>query len=385
MVFSRDKYPLVSCIRILVCLTLLCCSIPSCTDRKKETIRIGFVGTLSGRLSDSGIKARNGIELAVAQANASGGILQKEVQLMVKDNLDDEKTNAAVIKELIDDGAVAILGPLKSSMAKSSLEAIRDRNVLMISPTISTDAVNDLDDNFLRIMPVVTRQAITVAEKIIHDGHRNVSIVYDASNLAYTEPLYLKFREFFEKKGNRIITVSALTDKTARGFHQVAQTISRVGPDALFIITSGIDAAFLCQQIYKTKLSISIYGSYWVKSGNLIEEGGKSVEGIVIITPYSRPEPSRAYISFKHAYTKEYGIEPKYLAIYAYDAIQLLFNGLRLSGTAKNTASIKQSIIDQEKFRGLEDDFKINRYGDAVRKDMFVSVKDGKFIRIAND
>lgn len=354
----------------------------SCSGPKDDSVKIGFVATLSGRFSDSGIKARNGVELAVSKINAEGGISGRKVSLMIKDNLNDEKTNAKVIKELIDQGAVVIIGPLKSSMAASSLGQIKDRNILMISPTISTAAVKDLDDNFLRIIPVATNQATGVAEKIIEDGHKNVSVVYDASNLAYSEPLYWAFKKFIEGHGSVVNFAAAMDEKSAAAFDKVSRKLAGVKPDALFLIASGIDSAFLCQQIHKIGLKVKIYGSYWVKSGNLIEEGGRSVEGITIITPYSRPKPNQDFIDFKEAYINEYGIEPKYLSIYSYDAVQVAFQGIIHSRIKDDASAIKDVIIKQKVFKGLEDDLTINHFGDAIRKDMFITVRNGKFERI---
>ncbi len=356
--------------------------IQSCSKAKNDIINLGYVATLSGRFSDSGIKARNGLELAVSKINKEGGISGRQVSLITKDNLNDEKTNAKVIRELIIEGVVTIIGPLKSNMARSSLDSIKGENVLMIGPTAVTDLVKDLDDNLLRIMPVATGQASSLAEKMMKDGHRTVSVVYDASNLAYTHSLYLEFEEIFKGQGNAINFVYAMDNKTASAFYQAAKKIVQANPDALLLITSGIDAAFLCQQIQKINSEMRIYGSYWVKSGNLIEEGGKSVEGLTIVTPFSRPEQSPAYLSFKDSYTKEYKLEPQYLSIYAYDAIQMAFDGMSQARITDDASSIKKSILEKEIFEGLEDDFKINQFGDAVRKDMFVVVRNGKFERV---
>lgn len=357
-------------------------SILSCSKVEKEPVKIGYVATLSGRLSDSGIKARNGIELAVAKINKAGGISGRKIKLIVKDNQNDPGANGKVITQLIDEGVIAIVGPLKSSMAQSSLEAIKNQNVLMISPTISTDSIKNLDDNFLRIIPVASNQAKGIAEKMVKDGCRTVSVIYDASNFVYAHPLYLSFENYFQGRDNHINFVFGMTEKNPAAFDRIAKKLAQAKSEALFLITSGIDAAFLCQQIKKTELNLKIYGSYWVKSGNIIEEGGKSVEGLTIITPYSRPEPTQAYTSFKETYIKEYGIEPHYLSIYAYDAVQVIFKGMVRCRKTYDAAAIKSTIIDERVFEGLEDDIEINRFGDAVRKDMFVVINDGKFKRI---
>ena len=54
--------------------------------QKPEPIRIGFVGGLSGRVADLGGAGRNGVQLALEQRNAAGGINGRSVELVVRDD-----------------------------------------------------------------------------------------------------------------------------------------------------------------------------------------------------------------------------------------------------------------------------------------------------------
>lgn len=103
--------------------------------QRNEPVKIGFTAALSGRFSDSEVKARNGVRVAADQLNENGGILGRKVEIIVKDNKNDTSLNKQVISELIDEGVIAIIGPLRSNMAQSTLSAIDEKNILLISPT----------------------------------------------------------------------------------------------------------------------------------------------------------------------------------------------------------------------------------------------------------
>lgn len=317
--------------------------ISSCSNT--EPIKIGYIATLTGRTSDSGVKARKGAKLAINILNEQGGLLGRKLELHVRDNENDEAKNSNAISELVANGVIAIIGPLRSNMAASSLSAISGKEVLMISPTISTDSIKNIDDNFLRVIPVASNQAISLAKQIIADGHKTVSVVFDSSNKAYTEPLYEAFKQEFIQHQGVIKLAGRINKKNESEFVSLAREITDENADALILITNGIDAAFLCQQLNKHHYKGEIYGSYWVKSGSLIEEGGHSVEGIKIVTSYERENKSSDFLEFQNRYQDIYNNPPQYLAIYAYDSVMMLSLGIKEADN-DDPGTIKNKILE---------------------------------------
>ncbi len=348
---------------------------------RKKPIQVGFVASLSGRLSQMGVSARNGVELAVENMNKRGGILGRKIQFIPKDNKGDPNTTYKVIRELIDEGVKIIIGPLTSNMADPTIKAIQGKDVLVVSPTISTDAVKDLDDNFLRVAPVSSEQAKSIAKEILNEGYNVAAVVYDSSNKAYTEPVYQLFKELFEREGRKITYVNSLADKERLSFLQIAEEIKESQAETLILITSGIDAASLCQQIRKIDLAIKIYGSSWVKTNDLIEHGGKSVEGVSLVSAFEGAEKTEDYLTFQEQYKSVYKGDPTFVSVQSYDAIQVVFSGIKTSNSA-NPKLIKEAILKTKTFKGLEETFMINEFGDAIRKLSVFVVKEGRFVRI---
>ena len=59
----------------------------------------------------------------------------------------------------------------------------------------------------------------------------------------------------------------------------------------------------------------------------------------------------------------------------------MLAEGIKSSESLR-PESIKASIIKAKKFKGLEEDFTINEFGDAVRSNILVTIRDSKFVRV---
>jgi len=365
------------------CALLLALFILSCACGESEPIKIGFVAGLSGRRSQLGVSARNGVQLAIDRINTSGGVNGRKIELIIKDDQSDVATCARALNELIDSGVVSIIGPLLSKMVDAVLETANTRGVLVISPTISTDSVKDLDDNFLRVMPVASSEARTIGQKIIKDGHGRIAVVYDSSNNAYTQPIFMKLKEILEGQGKTIPYINSLASGRSSQFSRIAKEIIDSKPDALFLTTSGIDASFLFQQIRKIDAGIQFYGGQWVKTGNIIEEGGKAVEGLTVVAPYERDTKSDAYLTFQRRYRQMFRKDPGFVSVYAYEATYVLLAGIQQS---KNPSpmQIKMAILGIKTFEGLEETFTINEYGDAFRKNQLLVVENGKFENASN-
>ncbi|MCK7499157.1 MAG: ABC transporter substrate-binding protein [Comamonadaceae bacterium] len=116
-----------------------------------ESLRLGFLGGLSGRSYDLAEAARNGVLLAIEQRNLAGGIDGRAIELVVRD--DGEKPGGAAqgAAELVASGVVAIIGPITSSMVEAALPVIEKAKVVMVTPTATAMQLVGKDDHLFRI------------------------------------------------------------------------------------------------------------------------------------------------------------------------------------------------------------------------------------------
>ena len=157
-------------------------------EKKENPIKVGFVGGLTGRLSDLGTTGRNGVILAVEEINSRGGINGRPVELITKDDQQNPEVALRVDRELVDEGVVAIIGHMTSSMSMVAMPFVNKRKVLMISPTTSTNKATGIDDYFIRMMPPNKSETDHLARhafKVM--GLKKMAAIYDLSNRAYTE------------------------------------------------------------------------------------------------------------------------------------------------------------------------------------------------------
>lgn len=342
----------------------------ACTD--KAPVRIGFVGGTSGRVADLGVSGRDAAQLVVEQCNADGGINGRPVQLLIEDDRQDPETARSAVAKLIEQGVAAIVGPMTSDMAVAVAPLVNQAGVLMVSPTATTQALSRIDDQFFRITSTTEDFAAKSARHHLASGKiRRFAAVYDLGNRTFCENWLAVFREVFAAGGGQIVTAIGFSTNAERTFLDMARDLLAPRPDGVLIIANSMDSAMLCQQVRKIDSDIPISLADWGATERLLEMGGAAVEGVTVVQTFDRDSPSPRYQAFRRTYLQRYGREPGFPGVHAHDATQVVLTALRLR---QKDRSLKQVLLANRQFQGLQSDFSFNDFGDVQRSLASISI-----------
>lgn len=348
---------------------------PSIAD---ETIKIGFVGGLTGKLSDLGTEGRNGVILAIEEKNAMGGLLGKRIELLVRDDKQDPNEALRVDKELIDQGVIAIIGHMTSAMSIAAKPLIDSNKVLMISPTTSSPSLSGQRDFFFRVYETIEGGAGHLSEYIIKKrGLRTLKGVYDLSNRTYTEDFYNYFKSHYQGMGGRMLAPETFVSTEKQKFSSIVKKIRRENPDGLFILASASDTAMICQQIFRLGWKVPLIFSGWNMTEELIKLGGKSVEGALSIITYDPDNQNPLFLGFLKRFSERFGDKPGFPALCSYEAALVLFKAYEKA--KGRVEKLPETIISIKSFEGLQGEIQIDEYGDAHRPKFIVTIQNGIF------
>jgi branched-chain amino acid transport system substrate-binding protein len=123
---------------------------------------------------------QNGVNAAIHQVNAAGGLFGRHVPIEWAEEGDTAETGADAVQTLIDQHVDAIIGPASSTIAPSALTKIVSSGVLACSPTASALSLNDFpdDDLFFRTVPSDSMQAQAISQVADGTGFASVAIAY---------------------------------------------------------------------------------------------------------------------------------------------------------------------------------------------------------------
>ena len=351
-------------------------TVSACED--DGPIAVGFVGGLTGRGGDLGQEGRDGAILAVERVNASGGIDGRKIQLLIKDDKQDREVAARVDRELIDEGAVAIVGHMTSAMSVIGAPIVSKAEVLMISPTTSTNDLTGIDDFFLRVYAPNKSEAVDMARHARNKlGLDTVSIIYDVTNRAHTETWYKAFRAAFETLGGSVAGPVGYESGRGARFGVLAEKVTASGGGGVLILANAHDTALLCQHLRNGNFTGEILVNQWSVTTDIVQLGGPAVEGVHFFNTFDRDHHGEAFSAFKKAFVERFKYQADFAATFAFEATSMLLDTLR---EAKGSQDLKRHILAKKSYAGLQGGFIFDAYGDVVRPRILMTIKNGALI-----
>lgn len=360
---------------IIISLLLMVTSVlfNGCT---KEPIKIGFIGSLTSKQSQLSIDARNALTIGIERINSEGGIDGRPLELIVKDDKGSYETSLEKYEAFKSEGVQFIIGPMTSNLSDAVLD-FKDSELLFVSPSMSTNLLTGIDDNFLRVSPLVGAQSETFLEYVAPKEYKHLTILYDLSNKEYTEYL----TELIKNDGDSIIDTIDLIpfDSTKDNVEESFSSVNMDKTEGILMISQATDTAFIAQRISQANTKPDLYSVSWSMTQDLIYFGGETIEGMNLIGIYRSPEPTPKQLVFGNSFYDRFSYEPSFVSIMAYDAFNVLIEGIKATDdlTAQN---VKETIYSIEKFDGLEDPIIVDEYGDSKRKYLIYEVINGRFV-----
>lgn len=348
----------------ILLLGIVCSCLAGCSNN--EPIKIGFIGSITGKNADLGVAGRDATLLAAETVNAAGGINGRLVELIVKDDAQNPETTPKLVAELATLKVAAIVGPMGSAIAKAALPAATAAKLVMVSPTSSSNELTGKDDYFFRVMEPNLLFARHQAETCLKLNIRRVAVIYDIQNKTYTVDIFQAFRDEFTRRGGVITTEVTYDSQTKPAFLPLVQQLKLGSTDGVMVLGSSVDSINIGQQIRKatTKLPI-LSGACGIAQRDLVQQAGKSVDNFIFTLPVNDLSTAPAFVAFRTAFVKRFNYQPTFAAVLAYDAAQAVFTGLKMN---PDQARLRETLQGITSFAGLQGEIKLDRYGDPNRK-----------------
>jgi branched-chain amino acid transport system substrate-binding protein len=348
---------------------------------KNEEIIIGFSAQLTGSQAELGVQERNGVQLAIENINQSGGICKRKVSLIVNDDYGVPEIAQKGDREVINKGAVAIIGHATTALTLEGLKVTNPNKVIMIGATVSTPELTGIDDYFFRVHPSFKNSAESFAKHIYdYNGIKNIVIIYDTDNSSYTKTYTKVFGDKFKSMGGAITSEIMFSSEVQPDFTPLLSILEKSKLEGLLIVASDTDAAIIAQRAKLIDKNIKLYAASWAQTETLISNGGQAVEGMEIEQAYDLTNKSQKFVDFKAEYKARFGNEASFGAAYSYEATMLLAEALKKANCDKD--KLKKAMLEIKNFSGLMDNISIDKFGDVDRPYYISKISNGQFNKV---
>ncbi len=343
-----------------------------------EPIRVGHFASLTGKEASFGVAGRKGIELAVAELNAAGGVLGRPVEYLVEDIQSKAGESATAVKKLVArDKVVAVLGANASSNSLEAAPICQAAHVPMIALSSTSPKVTAMGTYIFRVCFIDPFQGAVLAKFARTTLHAKRVALLTSATAPYSVGLSGVFRERFTADGGEIVAEQKYAEGD-KDFRAQLTAIRTLKPDVIAATGYYTEAALICQQARALGLDIPIIGGDGWEAPQLIELGGAAVEGTYYSTHYSPESPAPEVQGLIRRYRAHYAGEmPDAVAALGYDAMMLLADAMRRAGTTDGPA-VRAALAATKDFPGVTGQTTIDAQRNPSKPAIIVTVKQAK-------
>lgn len=351
-------------------------ALTSCGKKETNEIVIGGIFPLSGGVAVYGVECKNGIDLAIEEINAAGGVNGKNIVLISEDDEGNpDKTVNAYQKLTSKDGVKLIIGSLTSGCTQAITNRAQAQKVVQIAPAATAPAITDAGDFIFRTCYTDPFQGKVGGKFASEDlGAKTAAILYDTGN-DYSVGLTENFEAAFTAAGGTIVSKEAYTTND-KDFNAQLTKIKSANPDVIYLPDYYNVVALISKQLRAQGINVPVIGADgW--DGILGNAGDEVLNGFYS-NHYAVDSTSASVQNFVKAFNAKYSKDPNAFAALGYDSVYLLKDAILKAGSADSVA-VKDALasISGEYVTGnLSFDAKHNPVKSAVMLEI-VKADDG--------
>ncbi len=313
---------------------------PALIKKTTGPIKLGVAGAHSGDLASYGIPSVKAAELVVKKINARGGILRRDVELLIEDDgcKPEMATNTAT--KLISEGAHVVLGHICSGATKAVLGLYKDSKLVTMSPSATNPALTQsgLYPNFFRTIASDDAQAkleVDFALDVL--GVSTFAVLHDKGD--YGKGLAEFAKDLLEKDSRAEVVLYEGVTPNAVDYSAVVQKIKRSGAQAVIFGGYHPEASKIVSQMRKKKMDTIFISGDGVKDDTFIKVAGKYAEGVYATGPRDTSTNPMA-IAANEEHKAAYGTDPGAFFLNAYAATIALLAAIENAGSTDYEAIV---------------------------------------------
>ena len=313
------------------------------------TVKIGMSGPLTGGASAYGLAVKAGMEVAVEEINAKGGL---QIEFNAQDDEADGEKAVSAYNVLKDWGMQVMAGQVTTGSALAVAPESTADNMFNLTPSASAESLALTGDNIFQMCFTDPNQGASAAELVSTKfAGSKVGIIYDSSD-DYSSGLYKGFSEKAAELGVEVVATTSFTaDNKADLSTQVTQC-KDAGADLVFLPIYYTEASQILSYANKIGYAPKFFGCDGM-DGILTVEGFDTAlaEGLVLMTPFDANASDEATQSFVSKFKEKMnGLVPNQFAADGYDVIYAIYNGLTNAGATGSESAEELCTMLKEQF-----------------------------------
>lgn len=316
-------------------------------------LKLGLAAPITGPSASTGTQMKNGVEQAIADINAQGGILGEKLSLSIGDDVSDPKQGVSVANQFVGQGVRFVVGDYNSGVSIPASEVYQENGILQVTPASTNPTFTERKMwNVFRTCGRDDQQGQVAGAYIAsHFAGKKVAIVHDKTT--YGKGLADETKKVMNAKGVTEVLYEGV-NTGEKDYTAVVSKIKQSGADVLFFGGLYTEGGLIVRQMRDQGVDAVLVGGDGIASAEFASVGGPGVEGSLMTfgpDPTKRPEAAAVVKSLEAK-----NINPESYTLYSYAAVQVI------KQAAEKAQSLEPKKVAEAMHSGMTFDTVIGKF-----------------------
>ena len=337
-------------------------------------VKFGMAGPITGPSAATGAQMKNGVDQAVADINAKGGILGQKIAVEYGDDVSDPKQGVSVANKFAGDGVKFVIGDYNSGVTIPSSEVYQENGILQISPASTNPTVTERKMwNIFRVCGRDDQQGKVAGAYILkHFKGKKIAVVHDKTT--YGKGLADETKKAINAGGMKEVLYEGI-NTGEKDYSALVSKIKQSGADLVYFGGLYTEGGLIVRQMRDQGVKAPLMGGDGITSDEFASVGGPGVEGTLMTygpDPRHKPEAKMVVEEFR---AKKF--EPEAYTLYSYAGVQVIKQAAE-AAKSLDPKKVAEKMHSGMKFKTVLGDLSFDKKGDITKLDyvMYIWKKD---------
>jgi branched-chain amino acid transport system substrate-binding protein len=335
----------------------------SCGGEQK--LKIGVAGPLTGKDAVFGAQLKQGVQQAVDDLNAAGGLNGQQIELVVGDDAGDPKQGRSVANTFVGEGVKFVVGHFNSGVTEPASDVYAENGILMITPGSTNPKITERGlSNVFRVCGRDDQQGKVAGEYIAaHFKDKKIAIAHDKTT--YGKGLADETKKVMNGLGVQEVLYEGI-NSGERDFSALVSKIKDSGADIVYWGGVHTEGGSILRQMRAAGVNAVMMGGDGIATDEFAALGGPGTEGTLMTfgpDPQKRPEAQAVIEKFKAR-----NFKPEAYTLYSYAATQVIAEAAKAINSL-DPAKVAEELHKGNTYKTVIGDLAFDAKGDVTRID----------------
>ncbi len=356
----------------------------ACSSVAQAQIKLGVAGPITGPNASFGAQLKNGVEQAVEDINAAGGIMGQKITVSIGDDRSDPKEGVSVANKFVADGIKMVVGHFNSGVTMPASEVYAENGIIFNTPSATNPRITERGLwNAFRTCGRDDQQGAVAADYLVKNMKgKKIAVVHDKTT--YGQGLADETRKAMKAAGvNDVLYEGVNTGE--KDFSALVSKLKAAGADLVYWGGLHTEGGLIVRQMRDQGLNTVMMSGDGITSDEFASIGGPGVTGtLMTFPPDPRKRPEAAAVVKKFEAKK---FNPEAYTLYSYAGVEI-FKQAAEGAKSLDPKKMAEFMKTGFKFKTVIGEISYDKKGDITRPDYTMYTwkpgADGKITYIEN-